>query len=217
MTRIFSAGVATILISLCSTALNAAHPFNTDDAGVVAHNSFEVEVSSGYSKEKIDTADYTFKYGLKGSFDIGFSGGIGFFEKNAIMSSPSVSLKLAFIPDHFTLSASSSFAENDFSVSAIFSHSSGIADFHANAGIGPDEKGEPLLIYSASLVKDAGPVNAGIEIFGDHGSDPLWNTGLIYPLTDHVSISAGAGGDLEFSSLVYTAGITITLSNNEDQ
>jgi hypothetical protein len=196
--------------------LSAAHPYNTDDVGIVSDRSFEIEASGGTNLLSNADGGLAIKYGTGDRFDIGIScGAVLPADRAGTLTPPTIGMKFAILPDRFAFSAVTALSEQDFSLNAILTGGFGNTALNANIGVGAIE--EEQLIYAGSIQQIIGPWTIGGELFGNHRHTPLWQLGVAHAFKAPISTSVGLGGSFTSSiDLTTTLAVTISLEPNEN-
>jgi hypothetical protein len=202
-----------LLLALSTKFIYAAHPFNTDDAGVIPDRSFEIEACGGSDFHGNADAGLAVKYGIDDRFDLGITNGALFpSDVTFTFTRPEIGLKFALIPDRFTLSAGSSLAEHNFSMIALLSGGITNTAFHLNAGFASDEETPEQFVYAGSVHQSIKAFSLGAELIGNHLDAPSWQIGVCYCCNLPLTISSGiAGSFVSWDELRVTVGLTLLL------
>ena len=204
---------------LLATAIHAARPFATDDAGIVSAGSFELETAADYWSDNA-TFGFCLKHGITDRMDLGVSAGRVMYPRDERSFSPvELGIKFGLVPDLLSISFAGSFSDASYGVNLIASKEIKALSLHANMGysaIGATNDAD--FTWGAASRVNIGRVSPGIELCGTHEVVSWCQAGLQCSICDWCSIDAGIGSDFSDDvNLTATTGLWFTFPINKAQ
>jgi hypothetical protein len=196
--KCFNIIICFVMLAGFSKGLFAAFPLATDDAGVVAIDTYELEVNYNHCTDEMELLSHScgisFKSGLTKKIDLGLSLPYQvdpIVEDN--LGGASIAFKFSLINDILAVTFSNELGEKDYFINGIYTKEFSGFNVHLNAGYlsTGDEAEKGRATYGIAAEVPLGKFEVVGEIQGQEAGAGNGLAGLRYKISDTFFVGAG--------------------------